>query len=202
MPRKPATRKLTLSCTQCGESFAALRRTHKYCSRSCLKAAWRPWQVEYQRKHPEKMADSGKRWYEENRERRLAAIREYRRSDKGKTVVRETYQRMRARHPEKLAARQAVLIALRKGDLTKQPCQQCGAAKTQAHHDDYSKPLDVRWLCQPCHVAHHKKEKARRAAEGNAMTEHNQVGVYIEEGRVAAINGERVAVVGADGEQP
>ncbi|WP_353268992.1 hypothetical protein, partial [Gemmatimonas sp.] len=34
------------------------------------------------------------------------------------------------------------------------------------------------------------------------VDESGDVGVYIEEGRVAAINGERVAVVGAEGEQP
>lgn len=45
--------------------------------------------------------------------------------------------------------------AIQAGKLIRQACEKCGNTKTQAHHDDYSKPLDVRWLCAPCHSAHH-----------------------------------------------
>ena len=41
----------------------------------------------------------------------------------------------------------AVKRAVEAGDLTKGPCEECGAAIAHAHHDDYSKPLEVRWLC-------------------------------------------------------
>jgi hypothetical protein len=43
----------------------------------------------------------------------------------------------------------------RRGLLTPQPCEQCGSQEPQKHHEDYSKPLDVRWLCRPCHLAIH-----------------------------------------------
>jgi len=56
----------------------------------------------------------------------------------------------RQRDPKKYAARSAVSNALRDGRLTKQPCK-CGETKVQAHHHDYSKPLDVEWLCFRCH---------------------------------------------------
>jgi hypothetical protein len=41
--------------------------------------------------------------------------------------------------------------------LDRKPCEICGAEKADAHHDDYSKPLDVRWLCETHHSEHHRK---------------------------------------------
>lgn len=41
--------------------------------------------------------------------------------------------------------------ALKYGILIKQPCEICGAVKTEGHHKDHKKPLDVQWLCRPCH---------------------------------------------------
>jgi ribosomal protein S27AE len=80
-----------------------------------------------------------------------------------RTITTEKYREYRlraeARHPEKIRARSQTHDAMKRGKLIRQPCEQCGEAKSQAHHDDYSKPLDVRWLCHPCHVAHHKGER-------------------------------------------
>lgn len=39
------------------------------------------------------------------------------------------------------------------GRLVRKPCEACGSEKSQAHHDDYSKPLDVRWFC----FKHHRE---------------------------------------------
>lgn len=47
--------------------------------------------------------------------------------------------------------------ALRTGVLKRQPCEECGAEKTDAHHDDYAKPLEVRWLCRSHHIQWHNK---------------------------------------------
>ena len=44
------------------------------------------------------------------------------------------------------------LSAIKNGKLTPQPCAVCGKDKTQGHHEDYSKPLDVVWLC----IRHHQ----------------------------------------------
>lgn len=46
--------------------------------------------------------------------------------------------------------------AIATGRLVRQPCEKCGATKVDAHHDDYSKPLDVRWLCRKHHLEHHR----------------------------------------------
>lgn len=53
----------------------------------------------------------------------------------------------------------AVGRALAKGELKREPCEQCGKRKSEAHHDDYSKPLAVRWLCRPHHRQWHKENK-------------------------------------------
>ena len=42
-----------------------------------------------------------------------------------------------------------------RGKLIQKPCEVCGDAKSQMHHDDYSKPLDVRWFCRRHHLDHH-----------------------------------------------
>lgn len=51
------------------------------------------------------------------------------------------------------------------GVLVAQPCDACGSAKSEMHHGDYDKPLDVRWLCRSCHLALHKQvsRETRRA---------------------------------------
>lgn len=64
----------------------------------------------------------------------------------------------RRRFPARYAAHLAVWVALRRGDLHRQPCEICGSTENiDAHHPDYSKPLKVKWLCRRHHVAVHKR---------------------------------------------
>lgn len=58
------------------------------------------------------------------------------------------------------AASQAVCRALRKGEIKKKPCEICGTVKTNAHHDNYNEPLNVRWFCSKHHKEWHKNNKA------------------------------------------
>lgn len=60
--------------------------------------------------------------------------------------------------------RQAVRIAVNAGILTRLPCQVCGS-EAEAHHPDYSKPLEVMWLCVPHHGAEHRRMKAAENLE-------------------------------------
>lgn len=54
-------------------------------------------------------------------------------------------------------ARSRVSVALSRGHLTRQPCEVCGSTdRLEAHHDDYDRPLDVRWFCRLHHLAHHR----------------------------------------------
>ncbi len=49
---------------------------------------------------------------------------------------------------------------IRSGKLIKQPCEVCGNhEQIEAHHDDYTKPMDIRWLCRKHHREHHEAEK-------------------------------------------
>lgn len=54
-------------------------------------------------------------------------------------------------------AASAVTQAIRKGQLVRPSvCSRCGGSnRIEAHHADYSKPLDVEWLCRRCHNRHH-----------------------------------------------
>lgn len=66
----------------------------------------------------------------------------------------------RTMRPEQYAAWLAVGNAILRGDLVRQPCETraCGR-KADAHHEDYSKPLEVRWLCRGCHMRTHKEAR-------------------------------------------
>jgi DNA-directed RNA polymerase subunit M/transcription elongation factor TFIIS len=54
--------------------------------------------------------------------------------------------------------------ARQRGDLKKRPCEICGEKRTVAHHDDYARPLDVRWLCRP----HHRRWHIQNGKGANA----------------------------------
>lgn len=64
-------------------------------------------------------------------------------------------ERSMRRTKEQQSAYNKVAYALRHGSLTKQPCEICGNESVHAHHDDYARPLDVRWLCSEHHGQHH-----------------------------------------------
>jgi len=57
------------------------------------------------------------------------------------------------RNPEKYKAHIQVALAIRKGTLIRQSCEDCGDPQTQAHHKDYAEPLNVQWLCRKHHRA-------------------------------------------------
>jgi hypothetical protein len=55
----------------------------------------------------------------------------------------------------KINARNKVHKAIKNGTLVPLPCEQCGECVTEAHHDDYSKPLVISWLCKKHHIERH-----------------------------------------------
>lgn len=63
-----------------------------------------------------------------------------------------------ARYPEKRAARNELYRAILRGDVERKPCAKCATTdRVQGHHHDYSRPLDVVWLCSACHGKEHRR---------------------------------------------
>jgi hypothetical protein len=104
-----------------------------------------------------------------NRRERLDHYRQYDRDRVGTEPRKRSFAarqvRFRAEHPTKDAAHAAVTRAIRSGRLVRKPCEACGCETVDAHHDDYSQPLAVRWLCRKHHLMQH----------GNYIPDHERV---------------------------
>jgi hypothetical protein len=139
--RKSRGRRIERLCRLCGATFWAIARhirfgRGQFCSRSCatsyharLRNAIRP-----------PVGPANGNW-------------------KG-GVARDHYRytkRFRAKSPEKYRAQKIAQHAIRSGALVRpDACSQCGVGcKPHGHHDDYTKPLELRWLCRACHLKHH-----------------------------------------------
>ncbi len=83
--------------------------------------------------------------------------------DKERARSRAKYKRYgHVGHPGRSAASDAVANAVKRGDLIPaEACEDCGhdfsEFRREAHHHDYSKPLDVHWLCSLCHGKRHRQ---------------------------------------------
>ena len=131
-------------CTLCGEVkplvafFADVRASDG--KRSRCKVCER-----HRQRNSEKAREFNRAYNVRHRDRRMESNRRYRLAHPGKGTGRTQ------------AAHRIVQNAVRAGLLVVPwICEQCGAnERLDAHHDDYSKPLEVRWLCRPCHAKHH-----------------------------------------------
>ena len=63
------------------------------------------------------------------------------------------------KNKDKVLAHKAVHRAIKLGRLKKRPCQVCRETDAQAHHEDYSRQLDVIWLCCLHHAELHKNHR-------------------------------------------
>ena len=86
---------------------------------------------------------------------RVEARKEYAQTESGREAFRRATRKYIERNPVKKAATTAVGNAIRSGRMSRQPCEVCGN-RAHAHHDDYSKPPEVRWLCPAHHSEWHK----------------------------------------------
>jgi hypothetical protein len=113
---------------------------------------------------------SMKKYYESHKEAIFSRVKERKLADpeKYKEISQKSYvahrqekseylKAYRATHHKVKAAQAMVHRAVKEGRLNRQPCEFCGSLKTDGHHDDYSKPLSVRWMCRRCHNIYHRK---------------------------------------------
>lgn len=96
----------------------------------------------------------------ERRAFQLDQTREWMRNNPGKLA--EVQSQWKARNPEKRQCHLSLASAIAKGTVVKSAsCQSCGTSdgRIHGHHPDYTKPLDVMWLCASCHFRQHRLER-------------------------------------------
>jgi len=149
-------------------------RKRIWCERQCKSCNTKA-RIAWARRNPEKTRQATQRYRERHLEElraynrvrnrqpdRLARINErarlYEQTEEGKRQNYARVKRWRAENPEKYVAHTIVGNAVRDGKIVKGSCVLCGVAKNvDAHHDDYTAPLDVTWLCRKCHGATHRE---------------------------------------------
>lgn len=155
------------------------RGTWGYRCRNCRNEAGRKWNGENREKlnakqraynaslSPEKAEahrKRGKLWRDNNMERRRETAKKWNAANpekykaqwqrhNNKPATKARLQAYIKDNPAKWNAHKAHQAAVASGELVRPgECETCGVeCKPVAHHDDYLKPLDVRWLCRPCH---------------------------------------------------
>ena len=91
-----------------------------------------------------------------NDPKRMKARRDYQKTEKGRAAHSKASNKWLESNQIKRAAHIMVGNAIRDEKLFKMSCEKCSGLKVNAHHDDYAKPLEVRWLCDRHHSEWHK----------------------------------------------
>lgn len=91
----------------------------------------------------EKLNEESKAYYQKNIEKRRAAHRAYSKKSKEKLRTRTIGQNI-------------AWAAIASKKISKEPCAICGERIVEGHHNDYSKPLEITWLCRKHHAAWHR----------------------------------------------
>jgi len=105
---------------------------------------------EWKERNAEKYAAYRKKYTADNKEKIRDNNAEYKRSERGK----ETANKTKLKNALHLKCRQKLAYAVRMGRIKRGTCH-CGLLG-EAHHEDYSKPLEIIWLCTKHHAEHHR----------------------------------------------
>lgn len=74
-------------------------------------------------------------------------------------VTRPRYSDLSDERRMKMNARAYLRVYIKRGKVKKKPCIICGNEKSEGHHKDYTKPLEVIWLCRAHHMRMHRKDE-------------------------------------------
>ena len=99
-------------------------------------------------------------YFQEYRNKHRKKLREYNRKYNKQWRKKNGYhneKNSKLRYPEKERARNILIEAVLSGKVKRKRCEKCGKIRAQGHHDDYTNPLKVRWLCALHHNEFHKK---------------------------------------------
>lgn len=158
MPRKP-------SC-ECGDCPKCERRIKARAAYQALSPEER--RAFVARRDPATTRANDRARYERDKEKRRAAMAAYTQTPEGREASNRAKHAYIERNPEKRAAHVQVGNALRRGQLVKGPCARAGKdchGRIEAHHEDYTRPLEVVWAC----VRHHDDlDRERQEAEGSS----------------------------------
>lgn len=96
-------------------------------------------------------------------ELRRKSLRRQLESVSGREKIAQSKNKWAKNNTQKRRAHYRVQDSITTGKLIPKPCEKCGETeKIHAHHEDYSKPLDVMWLCFKCHKQRHREINAER----------------------------------------
>lgn len=95
-------------------------------------------------------------WHK-NYEHNMEVKRRYNKTEAARKSRADCNKRMNEKYREKYLAREKLHWAMKTGKIVKpKTCEDCGAGGViHGHHDDYAKPLEVKWLCMICHKRIH-----------------------------------------------
>ena len=133
------------ACSQCSAVLHASGFQRRAASRDGLTASCKECLREYDKR----------RYQKDPRVRER--LNRYQKTEHGRAVANRAKKKWSDENPVKRAAHVILNNAVRDGKVIKpEECGNCGATGLiDGHHHDYSKPLDVTWLCKPCHAAEH-----------------------------------------------
>lgn len=132
----------------CKECVSARQREY----RNNNKDRYIAYMAEYRRAHYDRLQEQSHENYMANREKRIKDAVEYSRNHP------EICKNKRTREPEKAKCWSSFSDAVYRGLVQRRNvCDLCGSSgKIHGHHPDYSKPLDVIWVCTICHGKLHR----------------------------------------------